>query len=384
MRVLFVPCHEGGIAHQIPLLALNRMLSGRSIEAAFLVPRVFHKFLRLFGTHVLNIDHNSFRTEVLAATKFSPDVVVDDFGLFTGVASVVKKLPRVAIQRTGMFAGSKPRNENHKHSSKLDVGKLPDLSFLELPQPKALSDLFEADVKIVPGIRSIELLPARSQNDPSYVFSGPLLIDDYMVGHLNQLDERDLSLTDLTDFNSLRRFFDLQKDRKVVYATFGTVAEATEPIREAVRSLINAGIAVASNIQVEGLRTNQRELYYYAKYLPMHFVCSRVDVMIHHCGSGTYHYPILHNTPTITIGTKCYDRDDVATRLEELGVSVHIPSPDECPNFVATLQEAIEKYFDSKTSLFLEKKKNLALLNAEIKKTSSSFNFERVLERVVS
>lgn len=47
-------------------------------------------------------------------------------------------------------------------------------------------------MKIVPGIRSIELLPAHLQNDQTYVFSGPLLLEDFMMGEVGLSNLRDL------------------------------------------------------------------------------------------------------------------------------------------------------------------------------------------------
>jgi len=84
------------------------------------------------------------------------------------------------------------------------------------------------------------------------------------------------------------------------------------------------------------------------------------------------------------MGTKCYDREDVALRLEELGASVHIASPDETEDFAGKFRGAIEKYFDHSGEFIREKKKNIARLWEEIEQTQAAFNIEAALKRAIS
>ena len=84
------------------------------------------------------------------------------------------------------------------------------LAHLGLPEPKAYSDLFQAPYKIVPGIPSIEVLPPALQNDPSYFFAGPLVMDDYLVGNIRR---KRRSLSDSKNFDSLQEFFAKHSDR---------------------------------------------------------------------------------------------------------------------------------------------------------------------------
>ncbi len=393
MKVLFVPLPEGGAAHLIPLLALNQILANTSTETAFLVPAAMHEFLRQFGVQVVDVDnhryiHNGLRTEMRAYKKFGPDIVVDDANPGTGLASALARIARVAIQRTGMFPGGEPRNKNLRHSMALsELKDLPDVTFLGLPQPKCFTDFFKADMKIVPGIRSIELLPAHLQDDQTYVFSGPLLLEDFMMGevglsNLRDLDES-LTIDRFKDFGPLRQFFATHKNRRIVYATFGTHAEVSEPLHEALRYLLDNGLAVVSSIHVPDLSNAQSEAYYYANYLPMHFVCSNVDLMIHQCGSGTYHYPIMHNLPTITVGSGCYDREDVAERLMELGVSVHLPGPAEQSDFRERFKAAIDQYLTNPCGFLPEREEKLRWLNSEIQQTLASFDFPEVLQSAI-
>lgn len=393
MKVLFVPLPEGGAAHLIPLLALNQMLANTSIETAFLVPGSMHEFLRQFGVQVVDIDNqmytrNGLRSEMRAYKKFGPNVVVDDANPGTGLASALARVARVAIQRTGMFPGGEPRNKNLRHSMALsELRDLPDVTFLGLSQPTKFTDFFKADMKIVPGIRSIELLPAHLQDDQTYVFSGPLLLEDFMMGEVGLSNLRDLDkslmINRFKDFGPLGQFFETHRNRRIVYATFGTHAEVSGPLHEALRYLLAHGLAVVSSISIPNLSDAEREAYYYANYLPMHFVCSNVDLMIHQCGSGTYHYPILHDLPTITVGSGCYDREDVADRLMELGVSVHLPGPTEQNDFRERFKAAIDQYLTNPSAFLPAREEKLRGLNREIQETSAGFNFPEVLHSAI-
>lgn len=385
MKVLFVPIPEGGPSHLIPLLALNNMLSGTSIKTAFLLTQPYHKLIRQLGVNVLDIPHrrfsdNGFRSEMQAYGKFAPDVVVDDSSLTTGFATTLCNIKRVTMQRTGIFPGEKHSNSNHVHSGfPADIRDLPDASFLGLPRHKTLTDFFKAKHKIVPGIRSIEVLPPDLQNDPSYHYSGPLLMSDLFIQQFGQVGLGAVDINNFKSFDPLSAFWEKHRQRRIVYMTFGLVAKASSAIRESIRYMLAKGLAVISNIKMEDLSPEQEELFYFGSYLPMHTVCSNVDLMIHACGNGTYHYPILHNVPSITIGTQSFDREEVALRLAEYGVSVHLPAPAECDNFGELFQNAIEKYFDSTGAFMAEKKQKLTSFNEEIKETASAFDFEKIL-----
>ena len=183
MKVLFVPMLQGGLSHLLPLVALNKMLANTSVETAFLVPRQQHAILRQRGVPILDIDHNGFRTEIPAYKKYAPDVVVDDASLSTTAATLFTGVPRVAIHRTGMFPGDVPRNPKHGHSMHISPADLKNkwkgLAHLGLPEPKVYSDLFQAAYKIVPGIPSIEILPAGMgtclQAEPGRIYPSGLL-----------------------------------------------------------------------------------------------------------------------------------------------------------------------------------------------------------------
>jgi UDP:flavonoid glycosyltransferase YjiC (YdhE family) len=386
MRVLFVPFPTAPISHVLPLLALDTMLRDSDIETAFLLPRGGHPIVSQVTDCVLDIDHQGFRTEMEAYAKFAPDVVVDDASPTTLHAARLTNTPRVAIQRTGMFPGTVPRHAHHRHSMGLQVDQMADVTFMGLEQPKSFADLFEARIKIVPGIRTIEALPPAVRDDPSYVFAGPLIMPDYMVDQVGYLDSarRAPAGVEFKSLNPVLEFLARQRGHQKVYLTFGSVARAMPVIFDCIRWLLDQGIAVVTSVKVDELTDRQRELYYHAVYLPLHLVCSNIDLAIHHCGSATYHYPILHNVPAITIGTLCYDRDDVAARLEELGASEHIPSPEECPDFAERFRAAVERYFDTATGVRRRRTEQVARLRQEIAATQAAFDFEDVLESALS
>lgn len=391
MKVLFVPYCGGVISHEIPLVALDRMLSDTSVETAFLSSRVSHRLLRELGSNVLEIDHAGFRTEMLAYGKYAPDVVVDDGSYTTGMAATMAGLPRVSVMRTGMFLGTVRRNQSHKHSMAIFNQPPPDLSVLGLRQPQSVSELFTGDLKLIPGTRSIEVLPQALRDDDTYVYTGPLLMDDLLLRHLSDVDPHRPDVGTLSKFDSLGEFFGRHRGRRVVYVTFGTQAKPTGPIFECIRYLLESGAAVVSSVKgkglpplAESLDARQRGLYYEAEYLPMHLVCENADLMIHHCGSGTYHYPLLHLLPAVTIGTGRYDRDDVAARLAELGASIHLPAPEECADFVGAFKEAVGRCFEESGEVVSEMKRNIARLRDELAETSASFDFVSVLERAAN
>lgn len=388
MKVLFVPMRQGGLSHLLPSLALNKMLANTSIETAFLVPKEQHAMLRERGIPILDIDHQGFRSEIPAYKKYAPDVVVDDASLSTGGATLFTGVPRVAIHRTGMFPGDVPRNPKHGHSMHLSPADLKawwsGLSYLGLPEPRVLSDLFRAAYKIVPGIPSIEILPEALQNDPTYFFAGPLVMDDFLVGNICSGTKYGFSFREAKNFGPLEEFFERNRDRKRIYVTFGTVAKPTQEVYDCLQFLMDNGMAVVSSIKLQKLSEAQQELYYQASYLPMHYVCENVDVMVHHCGCGTYQYPVMHEVPQIVIGTQCHDRDDVGMRLEDLGTAIYLPGPQENENFVSDFKHAVEQYLADSGRLIKEKKKNFAPLTREVEQTVKNFNFEYVLRKAAS
>lgn len=388
MKVLFVPLPE--ISHIIPLLSLWRRLRGTAIESAFLVARRQHELVRRLGAEVLDLDHvHSFDVEMEAYRRFAPDVVVDDGCLSTWYATQRAGLPRVTLQRTGMFPGAAPRDPRHRHSMGtdiMDILAVADLASAGLPLARTLSDLFAATIHIVPGAPSVEVLPPGLREDDSYRFSGPLHFDDVYIesraDFASPWERREPGA-----YGALARFFEVNRGRRTAFVTLGTVEQPGAPIYEGIRRLLDRGLAVVASFAVPELAEGQREAFFHAFYLPMGYVCSRCDLMIHHCGSGTYHYPILHGLPAVTVGTECHDRDDIAVRLQELGVSLHIDLPHTDLRFPDALAEAVGRIVDTSEGSREERQarsRALLTLKDEVEQTSAAFDFPAILEEAVA
>jgi UDP:flavonoid glycosyltransferase YjiC (YdhE family) len=372
MRILFIPNRGGPISHGVPLLALSDLLHSAKFTKAFLIPQHMHGFFKMAGAEVVGMHHDGVRTEIMAYNRFKPDIVVDDFSLSTAVASTLVKLPRVTIQRTGTFPNSLPNNPSHRHSGNLDLSSFMDFAKLGLPQPRSLADLAQGDAIIVPGISSLEPLPVSVHGDHKYFYAGPLLIKDYFSkrsGHFSQ------------SLGEVEQFFREHASMKVVYVTLGNIVQPHALLQASIRSLSEVGLPIISNVSLQ--RMDQKH-YFYAPYLPNHYICSRVALVVHHCGSGTYHYPILHQTPFITVGTGTYDRDDVAIRLRDAGAGCYIPSPEECEDFQHRFVREVMSHLSANAQEMASRRLALRELKDEIVRTSESFNFEEVINFALS
>jgi hypothetical protein len=382
MRILFVP-FQGGISHIHPLAALASKLDSSQHQIAFLLAAEYHQLVKNIGIPVLDINHltsgQDFSTEILAYKRFKPDIVVDDMSLSTYFTTQLFKVPRIAVQRTGMFPGYIPRQKNLAHS----VGQLFAPEKYEIAQrfglsvPTSFTGLFQAKMKIVPGIKEIEVLPQPLENDPGYIFAGPLILEDF----LNEWDSRTGKFVMKNDFTTVKNFLDTNQNRYRVYVSFGNIATPSAEVLEVLRYLIANDFAVITNIDIGEIDKKQQELYFYSPYLPMHLVCSNVELMVHHCGSGTYQYPILHTLPMITVGTHCHGRVDVALCLEELGVNRHVPAPDECHDFFTRFMNAFETLSQPSNPTYQTFKRKLAKLKEESQKAMRAFDFEDVLKK---
>jgi hypothetical protein len=360
------------IAHIVPLLALWR-LRARSVESAFLLNGPQHHRGRIKDLTVLEIDHRGeLETELAAYRLFKPDVVVDDCSLTTGTATHAAGVARVAIVRTGVFEGYVPKDARQRHS--LQVGPAgADGSGLSLPS--RLSDLFRASVHLVPGIPTVEVVPDSVGIAAPYVFAGPLLLRR-SDATAHGFAPKGLTRAEVAAFCDAHR----RDGRPIVFVTSGTNWKP-EALRACVRRLLDLGLAVMTTCVIDDVDPSGRERYCGRHFLPMHEACVRADVVVHQCGSGTYHYPLVHGVPTVTIGSGCFDRDDVAKRLEELGVSTHVPDRDGelC---VSQIVDAVHASIERKQSTAY--RHDIAALQREIDRVRAAFDFEGVLRRALA
>lgn len=312
---------------------------------------------------------------MLACGTFHPDIIVDDFSLTARLTAKLVDKPRVSIRRTGDFPGYTPRNITRHHSGvyvKWEEFYRNCEAVCGLLPPKSLAEVCEGDANVIPGIRSIEALPMTFRNDPTYAFAGALIVPDSLVP------------TRVVNAHDIKRFLERNDKRPTVYVTLGSVLKADESIRSAIRFVLDWGFAVISNVDLPDVKPAQTDLFFYGPILPMHTVTSRAYLMIHHCGSGTYQYAITHGVPSICIGSRCYDRDDVAQRLEELGAARYIPRDLDDDGFVERFRRVFLDCVSSTGNWYQRSKSSLDLLKRENDETMASFDFETLLDKASS
>lgn len=380
MNILFIPNVSAIIPHLVPLMALESQLDKRRHKAAFLIPRVLHKSLMNMGRHVLDIDYqakHTLRDNMLAIRHFRPDVVVDDLSSTALLATKLAKIPRVTIRRTGVFPDTVPRNATHRHS--MDPSRIDFNAFygnteaiFGIRPPRNIVEMCAAEMNIVPGISSVETISSSLCDDSTYVFAGALILPDSMVPRMSNLDN-----------DGLQGFLGTIRNRQIVLVTLGSVLKPTDAVRDLIKYMLDIGLAVISTVEIGDLEPSRQRMFFYSPFLPMHAVCSRVRLMVHHCGSGTYQYSIVHKVPSLCIGSQCYDRDDVAQRLEELGVAKYVPSAEGNTGFTERFRELLDECLGT-SDWYDASVRNLALLKAENDRTAAAFNFEKVVERAVA
>lgn len=403
MKILTVPLITGGASHLIPLFVLQQRYFSRQpkVKNHFLVKASIHQLFQQYNISVVPVDYllpdyteedrkriaeggkkeavevvNKHRKMVTdmeskAYHHVQPDIVLEDNCLNAPLFSEKYGVPRISIQRTGMFRSLPEhlRNPNHTHSwekgqkkkrsydfSEILISDFPDISDPKNRSPLNLSkNYLNPKTKIIPGIPSIEVLPEGIKNKASYFYCGPLTVEDNPTEAL---------------IKELNQFFAHNKTKKKVFITMGLVDQSE--LSAYIDFLLQKGYAVVSSKTVKGIDS---PALYTNGFLPLNYICSHVDLVIHHCGSGMYHYPILNEKPTITLGTKCYDREDVGMRLELLGVSKHTPHPDDREDHLSIFESHLNS-FENQSLCDFEK---LKALKQEVYDTMLNFDIEEVL-----
>jgi UDP:flavonoid glycosyltransferase YjiC (YdhE family) len=391
IKVLFIP--HPMPSHAIPLLALARMLRKSHFECAFLLPIKYHDIVRNMNVRVLEIDRkleDKTRPEMIAFSIYQPDVVVDDLSFTTAFSTRLTGIPRISIVRKGIMP-YEIYTENYKHSSKIiDVMEgiiKSNFKGQGIWEPQKISDLFIGDINIIPSIPSIEPLPTPLKENPSYIYSGALLLNDNEVlDNLGYLKSQDSSNNRNIDINnSVDLFLNKNKTRKIVYFTVGLAYP--EEIRKhsnlCIRSLLKREIAVITNICDFPIKNEEKQLFFSAPYLPMDKICSNVDLMIHQCGSGTYKYQIKHKVPGIILGSKCYDRDDVAICLNKLGAAHYISADLDEDTYLLEFNHSTAQLLDKSSDRIKIQEKSLSKLYSEMIETQKAFDFETVITQVI-
>lgn len=386
MRVLFIPNVAAVVPHLVPLIALSRQLDPARCQSAFLVPRAYHARLRGLGLTPVDIDYrpeHAFRNEMAACWGFRPDVVVDDLSMTALFSCKLAGKPRVTVLRTGAFPGAAPKDATHRHSSEapggshvaFDAAAQAPRGIAGLRTPTTIAEACAAEIGIIPGSRSLEVLPEALDGDPAFIHAGSLGVPDSDIPVPGPSNEAGAAV--------LSAFLDRQGGRKVVFATLGSVLKAHAGMHEALRYLLEKGAAVISTVDVPDLPSCLQERFHHMPFVPMNEVCRRADMMVHHCGSGTYQYAINHELPAICLGSRCYDRDDIALRLDELGVARYIPYMENAATLAGRFREAFDSCMGGERPWYDTARKGLRELRLENESTAACFDFEKVLERVV-
>jgi hypothetical protein len=395
-RVLFLPAYFGFPSHFIPLVKLYQRMPQLRYDAAFLLPqpakadiaqqnargfdeavRFYYgsEFLSHFNLPVLQLKQQfGVLNEIAAYREFNPDLIIDDTNLTTILARQIRWLPRLALARNGVF-GDCAGPKHYKHSLDSFVATLaPPPRSIELPA--SIDGYFEAEAHIVPATRSIEPMPGLPDGGRRALYSGPLI--------LNEGEEK------ILHSEGLRCFCEANRGRQLVYVTFGAdaVRRPHRKVWDCLRELLRREFAVITNIrpadEADAGTSLRRDSYFHSATLPMHYVCSRADLIIHVCGSATYHYPILHGKPTITIGTQCRDREGVAQALVARGLSLHLPAPTETDGFGNMFAEALDLY-ESACHPFDEKLgARHGAQRLDIAATAAGFDIEAAIDTALS
>jgi UDP:flavonoid glycosyltransferase YjiC (YdhE family) len=171
----------------------------------------------------------------------------------------------------------------------------------------------------------------------------------------------------------INEFLDHNQGKPIVFITTGTIDKT--PIHDFIEFFVNRNYAVMTTCDHEINDTYKKEVFY-NKLMPLNYICGISNLVIHQCGSGMYHYPIMNRVPFLTLGTQCYDREDIALRLQELGVSGHIPHPDDNSDYWNIFLEMIHRFEKNELVNFTIMDK----LRNEINQTMSNFNMKKVID----
>ena len=389
MNILTVPYIAGGISHLIPLYVLQQryLRSNTKVKNQFLVSNNSQTFLKMQGIDCVPIDY-TFEGNLIMSKDFlkinerliemeqkaydivKPSLIIEDTSCITPLIAEKNHLPRISIQRTGIFRAidNRFRNANHVHSfqkgSNIDTSVSfsnsykSEVSMFNNSDLSLLEQYVKPKVKIIPGISTIERLPENIESRESYFYSGPLLVMDK--------PSKDLS-------NRLDGFLNINKRKPIVFITTGTVDRT--PIEKFIEFFVKRNYAVITTCNCEINEIYKQEVFY-NRLLPLNYICGISSLVIHQCSAGMYHYPLMNRVPSLTIGTQCYDREDIALRLQELGVSGHIPHPDDNPNYWNIFLEMVNRFENNTLTSY----DMLDRLRTEINETMSSFKMEKVIQ----
>lgn len=390
MNILTLPYFAGGLSHLLPLYVLHHkyIKHQAGINNYFLVNNNWQRFLATQGIDSVPIDY--FDNEALqqlsddhvnaisyvvakqqeAYDMAKPALVVEDTAFCAPLIAEKNEVPRISIQRTGIFRSIDERYRNRNHVHSMQKGEyIEKTDFFLSSNGAQMASFGDVDthflqkynnpkVKVIPGIPSIERLPDDIADRDSYFYAGPLIVKDKPSKKLTaRLDE----------------FLMINKQKQIVFITTGTVDKT--PIEQYIEFFVKRNYAVITTCDCAIKEVYPQEIFC-NKLLPLHHICKVANLVIHQCGSGIYHYPIMNRAPFLTLGTQCFDREDIAQRLQQLGVSGHIPHPDDDSNHWNIFVELVDR-FEKNT---LTDYDMMDKLRKEIDETMASFKMEEAIQ----
>lgn len=385
-RILFLPCFFGVPSHFIPLVKLYQRLPKDQYEVAFVRPDMSagqigthnpgaayyysDEFLSHFDIPVLPLKQRfGVMNELAAYARFAPDLIIDDTNLTTALARQLKWYPRLTIARTGFF-GVTPAVAPYPYgtSALIDLYQVP--APFRNRMPATVDGYFEAEGYVVPGVRSLEYVPDLTNRDLPVFFSGPLLMD---------AQEELVLLSD-----PLEQFLHANRDRRIAYLTLGIDASKNphSQVLESLHELLRRDFAVITNVKSPQPLADGR--YFHTSTVPMHYVCSRASLIVHVSGSATYHYPILHAKPAITIGTQIREREEIAQTLCRRGLSLHLPAPAEAEDFPSLFAAALDRLDQGSHPFDADLGERLNAHRLEIETALELFDLGAVIEATIA
>jgi hypothetical protein len=398
-RILFIPAFLGTPSHFIPLAKLYQRLDPARYDAAFLLPKVSPEWLRRsamerylpraeyyycgdfyshFDIPVLPVRRTySVAAELQAYSVFDPDVIIDDCNLTTALTSQVIRKPRVTLLRAGTFPTDAAHDSGLRNTlnDMIDTVRIPPDG--RLTKPDSVAGFFVADAYIVPGIDAIEPGHPASADRARTFFSGPLILDE---------QEECIFQSEALD-----TFFADNRELHSAYVSFGVDPSRGFDSRliECFRCLLEAGFAVLTNVPLlkvggDDLLAAAGKRLLVESTVPLHRVTASADLVIHVAGSAMYHYPLLHLTPAITVGTRALDRETIARKLESFGLSLHLPAPSETEGFVELFKNAIERFVQGQYPFDTGLPARLRAHQQNILRATSEFELSQVIETALA
>ena len=85
----------------------------------------------------------------------------------------------------------------------------------------------------------------------------------------------------------------------------------------------------------------------------------------------------------IILGSRCYDRDEIAIHLDKIGSAYYISADLDAVEYHRLFDAALSNLLDSSSDMYSKQKKILAELNTELINTKKGFDFGEVIRQML-